>query len=57
MHTAQNAQQWAKKSKKVQYLALTCQIWKHCGMDLHVFAPIRRWAAPAALAGAAAQQL
>ena len=46
-----------KKSKKVQYLALTCQIWKHCGMDLHVFARIRRWAAPAALAAAAAQQL
>ena len=42
-----SAQQWAKKSKKVQYLALTCQIWKHCGMELHVFARICRWAAPA----------
>ena len=26
-----------KKSKKVQYLALTCQIWKHCGMTLRMF--------------------
>ena len=39
-----------KKSKKVQYLPLTCQIWEHCGMGLHEFARIRRWAAPAALA-------
>ena len=32
----------------MQYLALTCQIWKNCGIGLHVFAQIRRWAAPAA---------
>ena len=40
-----------KKSKKVQYLALTCQIWEHCGMSLPAAAAARfRAAATAGLA-------